>query len=342
MKQLDLGHAPLISQPTLPFRILALSGGGYRGIFSSALLAKTESLLGDVRLRDRVDLIAGTSVGGLLAIGLALGIPAIELHNRLKEHGPAIFDQRLTWAGCRVPLLSKKYLPAIVRGLFASRYTAGPLEKAIVGIVGGDRAIETLNNLDQPLLVTAVSAISGKPVLIVSKGLGGVEQPASFLTILEAARATSAAPTYIPALDLPQDSLIDGGLAANAPELTALALTIAHGLADIAHCRVISIGTAAPGSGKVPHKVGNRGTASWLASGLIELTLAAQEHLAARQMKCILGARYIRLDQRPDAEQAKVVGLDAADVCATNTLEHLADEAWLAVNRAALIRWFEG
>ncbi len=45
------------------FRVLALSGGGYLGVFTAALLAQLEQRVGEP-LGRRFDLIAGTSVGG--------------------------------------------------------------------------------------------------------------------------------------------------------------------------------------------------------------------------------------------------------------------------------------
>jgi predicted acylesterase/phospholipase RssA len=54
-----------------PFRILSLDGGGIRGIYAATLLARVESeLIGAGAIADHVDMIAGTSTGGIIAIGL--------------------------------------------------------------------------------------------------------------------------------------------------------------------------------------------------------------------------------------------------------------------------------
>jgi len=55
------------------FQILSLDGGGLRGIFSAAVLARLEADL-DMRITDHFDLIAGTSTGGIIALGLGLGM----------------------------------------------------------------------------------------------------------------------------------------------------------------------------------------------------------------------------------------------------------------------------
>ena len=54
-----------------PFRILSLAGGGYLGLYTACVLAELEARAGEPLAR-RFDLIAGTSVGGILAIGLAI------------------------------------------------------------------------------------------------------------------------------------------------------------------------------------------------------------------------------------------------------------------------------
>src|ERR1700719_2961856 len=74
------------------FRILSLDGGGIRGVFPAALLARLEEHL-DHPIGSYFDLIAGTSTGGIIAIGLGLGIPAREILKLYVEEGPTIFDQ---------------------------------------------------------------------------------------------------------------------------------------------------------------------------------------------------------------------------------------------------------
>ena len=140
MSELDLGDEVPAAPAERPFRILALSGGGYRGLFTAALLAKLEAALGNVRLRDRVDLIAGTSIGGLLALGLSIGIPAAELQRGLRTHGPIIFDQNFRILGLKVPFIKKHHVPKALRGVFAARYRSEPLEKAIDDILGDGRS----------------------------------------------------------------------------------------------------------------------------------------------------------------------------------------------------------
>lgn len=72
------------------FQILSLDGGGLRGMFSAAVLARLEDDL-QLRITDHFDLIAGTSTGGIIAIGLGLGLTPREIVEFYAEHGPRIF-----------------------------------------------------------------------------------------------------------------------------------------------------------------------------------------------------------------------------------------------------------
>ena len=83
-----------------PIKILALNGGGVRGLFTISLLAELERViekregLVDVKIGDYFDLITGTSIGGILALGLASGKSARELQTTFEENAPKIFPKK--------------------------------------------------------------------------------------------------------------------------------------------------------------------------------------------------------------------------------------------------------
>jgi uncharacterized protein len=60
------------------FRILSLDGGGLIGAFSASVLATLERTTARL-IVDHFDLISGTSTGGIIAIGLAMGTPAEQI-----------------------------------------------------------------------------------------------------------------------------------------------------------------------------------------------------------------------------------------------------------------------
>src|SRR5689334_377836 len=65
---------PMTDSDDKPFRILSLAGGGYLGLYTACVLTELEERIGEP-LGRRFDLIAGTSVGGILAIALAFETP---------------------------------------------------------------------------------------------------------------------------------------------------------------------------------------------------------------------------------------------------------------------------
>src|SRR4051812_38731932 len=73
------------------YRILSLDGGGIRGIMTAVWLKRLEQEMGDVQLRDRVDLIAGTSPGSILACAIAAGFPANDIIKLYQNFGNEVF-----------------------------------------------------------------------------------------------------------------------------------------------------------------------------------------------------------------------------------------------------------
>jgi patatin-like phospholipase/acyl hydrolase len=77
----------------MAFQILTLSGGGFLGLYTAAVLAELEERSGR-RLSECFDMFAGTSIGGIVALGLAAGRSATDIRDAFIEHGPRIFPNR--------------------------------------------------------------------------------------------------------------------------------------------------------------------------------------------------------------------------------------------------------
>src|SRR5580693_7660654 len=101
-------------------RILTIDGGGIKGVFPAALLATLEDEIG-APIADYFDLIAGTSTGGIIAIGLGLGLTAKELLDFYRETGSRIFYRR-------------RFAP--MRRLFRAKYTNSALREVLVHAFG--------------------------------------------------------------------------------------------------------------------------------------------------------------------------------------------------------------
>lgn len=81
-------------------KLLALDGGGIRGLITLEILLELENQLkselkkeDDFRLSDYFDYIAGTSTGAIIAAGLSLGMSAQQLINFYLDKGEAMFDK---------------------------------------------------------------------------------------------------------------------------------------------------------------------------------------------------------------------------------------------------------
>ena len=72
------------------FRILSLDGGGIKGAFTASVLAAIEDEIKEP-IGQYFDLIAGTSTGGILALGLGFRIPAKTIMEFYRDMGPQIF-----------------------------------------------------------------------------------------------------------------------------------------------------------------------------------------------------------------------------------------------------------
>jgi patatin-like phospholipase/acyl hydrolase len=74
-------------------RVLSIDGGGIRGLIPALICSSIEKSAGKP-LRELFDLIAGTSTGGILAMGYGLPsktLTAEDLVNLYKQDGPSIF-----------------------------------------------------------------------------------------------------------------------------------------------------------------------------------------------------------------------------------------------------------
>src|SRR4051812_22226457 len=106
----------MIQENIKKFTILSIDGGGIRGIIPAKVLSELEEELKNrdptKKLYEHFDLICGTSTGAILAIAIALGIPATELVDFYKKHAASIF-----------PKWYLKVLPRKSRALIASIYS---------------------------------------------------------------------------------------------------------------------------------------------------------------------------------------------------------------------------
>ena len=114
----------------MTFQILSLSGGGFLGLYTAAVLAELEERSGK-RLSECFDLISGTSIGGIIALGLAAGRGAAEIRDAFIERGAKIFPNPPpeSWLG---------WFGRFAKNVPAPLYNPGALCETIEQIVGAD------------------------------------------------------------------------------------------------------------------------------------------------------------------------------------------------------------
>lgn len=190
------------------YRVLALDGGGVRGILTLAMLERIHQA--QPNFMEKVDLIAGTSIGGIMALALAKGMSPTELKQFFYENMHTVFDT--SWTHNLVEL----------DGLTGSKFDNAGLKKLLAGTLG----TVTLGELQKKVVIPTFNLDNQstdpqdrcwEPFFM--HNFDG-EGSCKTLLATEAGLRTSAAPTYFPTAG----TFIDGGVVANDPSMAAVAV----------------------------------------------------------------------------------------------------------------------
>ncbi|MDN6868907.1 CBASS cGAMP-activated phospholipase [Aeromonas caviae] len=330
------------------FQILSLSGGGVRGLYTVTILAELEQHLAeqsknpDYRISQHFDLIAGTSIGGILALGLASGMKARDLRDLLDNERLTIFPR---------PVLRNifsviRYLRSL-RLPFTSRYSANPLKKILTEVFKD----QTIGDLHTPVIIPAVNATTGMVQMFKTPHHPDFKQDWKN-KLVDVALATSAAPTYFPAHVFNDCIYVDGGLVANSPALAAI-----HEAGQFFNVKDMKSSVAVLQIGTMGAQMTLAPKASWLTpwfsegyitrwgsgSQLIELTLSSNETLHNHVAGHIIAPdNFVILDEKPTQHQSSAISLDNASDRSANILTGRAKEKvkW-NLNNQNLLAFFE-
>lgn len=319
-----VGAQTLIPSPPQPsrtrgshkaFHVLALSGGGFRGLYTATVLKHLEEQLG-APLADRFDLICGTSAGGLLALGLAAEIPARELQAMFEQNGYRIFGRR---TGLR----------RVLRQWTVAKYSQSGLK----AVLQEKFSALTLGDLRHRVLIPAVNYSKGSGQFFKTP-----HSPQFFTdlrhSLVDVGLATTAAPTYFPLHRIDEEGVfVDGGLVGNSPGFFGLheahhTLGVPRGPGNV---RVLAVGTMTAGTAKSGRSGVDWGIVNWGAR-LFELVISAQEHSADAMLTHLLGEDYVRIDDHIISDQSQDVG--ALDVVSPGAIEVLKNRGAQAARRA--------
>ena len=299
----------------MAFQILALSGGGFLGLYTAEILARLEQRAGKP-LAQCFDLVAGTSVGGILAIGLALEVPAARMRDLFDERGTRIFSKR--------PKPRYGWLD-LWRSVCGSKYSDHELRLAVSDLIGEETKISAAKHR---LLVPAVNMTKGS-VQMFKTGHHPSFGTDPHRRAVDVAMATSAAPTYFPLAEMDNAHFVDGGLVANAPDLCALHEATHFLGQDHSSIEILSIGTTTTGFSLKRSLGRNMGSWKWMSRGrLFSTVVSAQQQLIDYILQHQLGRRYFRIDARQSEEQQADLALDVANDAARGTLLGLAEGSY--------------
>ena len=286
--------------------VLSIDGGGMRGLIPALVLAEIEKRA-QAPCAHLFDLIAGTSTGGLLALGLAKpddnGAPeysAAELANLYLDEGETIFQQSRAW---QIRSLG---------GFVEERYDEQPLERLLRDKYFGETK---LSQAVTEMVLTSYDLYNSAPFIF--KRSYARDRREWDYPMWGIARATSAAPTYFEPFEikgqLPDEGdhvLVDGGVFANNPTLCAYveALDIWGPETEIVVC---SLGTGEKRHRNLTKKqVDGWGSARWVTT-ILDTAFDGISDTVDYQMRiiCRHGAeahpRYRRLQVRiPDEMSA--------------------------------------
>lgn len=202
-------------------KLLAIDGGGIRGIYASHVLERIQKEFKTV-FHSEFDLIAGTSTGSIIAAAIAFGIPISKVTELYRERGPSIFRPK-RWA---------------FGGTVAPRYSSEPLREALVSVFE-DAALSDARTR----LVIPATDIGNGDVHVFKSAYDEKFVRDRNVKVVDAVLASCSAPSYFAPSKVGPYQLSDGGLWANNPSLVAVTEALTRLGAERSAIRLLSVGT---------------------------------------------------------------------------------------------------
>lgn len=324
----------------VPFRVLCLDGGGMRGLYSAALLdtliKRVRGTTDSIDAGKAFDLIVGTSTGGILALGLAYGLPLQDIIDLYVKKGSGIFPNPMP-----------KYISGWLSWLPKRQGAANTGQAALRRALDEQFQETTIKQLyDKRGIAVCVPAVRMatrkawvfKTPHIPARANHQAKNRDDNYKLTDVCLATSAAPILLPlaAVDNPDDEtrydvFADGGLWANNPTLIGLieALEITESQRDI---QIISISTASPPTGMVIDRDDINPGLLALKAGVVPLETSLDAQASGTQFIAKFLCPHLKANveiirlayDAPSNEQALCVALDRADKRALTALTDMA------------------
>lgn len=285
------------------FNILSLDGGGLRGIIPVRILQKVEELTGQ-RIHETFDMIVGTSTGGLIAACLTLRDPndpakvrysLVDIADIYVHQGHQIFPIR---GGI------SRFLHGLTT-LFRPAFDPDGLDFVLRQRINGQR----IKDAYLPLMISTYDLCYNEPVFFKSRQAATDE--GANARIHDICRATSAAPTYLPAYTFEYKGKkltgIDGGVYVNNPTMAAIAEISKHGRGGyykkkdgspvtFDDIRILSLGTGTYTGSVTGTQAVRWGKLAWI-NRIIDIMMRGVNQSTDYESKEMLDAgKYLRLN----------------------------------------------
>ena len=277
---------------TNTFHILALDGGGTRGIYTAQLLAKIEQAIG-TPIKTHFDLIAGTSTGAIIAGAAVSDIPMTDIVELFDTETPHIFKRR--WY--RIPLFLSKYPSQQLAQVIAKHIPATPL-----------------GEIATPLMITS-SEIAKSEVHIFRSNYGshnseGTPPTSKEVCLRDAILASCAAPTFFAPKSVDNLLLADGCLWANNPSAIAATEALSVFGKEARKIRMLSIGTG-HSINMYQQRRGWGFITGWGGAKLTSYVMTLQAQASAHTAKLLLRGNYLRIN--PEIDRWEIDNLTQLD-----------------------------
>lgn len=289
------------------FKILAIDGGGIRGIFPAVFLEEMEQRFG--LIRNHFDLVAGTSTGGIIALGIGLGMSCKETADLYRTRGKKIFP----------PKWYNRKLARFLRRLVRPSHDHQALELILKDVFDNRILGESVTRLVIPAFV------GPEPQITIFKTDHHPDYKRDWKSkAWEIARATSAAPTFFEGHASDDAYFLDGGVWANSPIMCAVVEALSAYEIEPKQIRILSLGTGNVAE-RLKESTLRAGMIGW--RGIIKTAMYLTTDSAVSQAKLMLGHhQVVRIE--PDAEMGAIEMDDWQT--ATNELPDLARAAFAA------------
>lgn len=261
-------------------RILAIDGGGIRGVIPATVLGEVERITRKP-VRASFDYIVGTSTGGLLALTLARknALSADAMWNVYQEYGPQIFRRGFRWT---VKSLAQ---------LNGPKFDASALNRCAQACLG----TSSMGDADCHAMVTAYDLKNRAPQFFSDYATPDV-------SMVDAALSTSAAPTYF----APRGNYVDGGVCDNNPALSGVIEACKIEGCTVRDCLVLSLGTGSVNTAIDGHAASSWGLLTW-AQKLPDIFMDGTSGLHEYHLRRLMpDANVLRLQCAVDGELAEM------------------------------------